>query len=159
MSYVKREYPLEHLDIIIGLFNHSPAETRLYKATSGTQCLSVESDYACAGLDVSLARFLLGSIFVSDTTVSDGLHIAAFVTSIMKEKADGVGGPTQVLYHHTGGMRWAQPSNEMIAKIEKGGFIEGPFRLSDLEKAIRQFCWSRFPHKYTPAKTKGAKAQ
>ena len=148
---MKQEYPDEYITAIVGLWSHSPAETRLYKAQSGTQCLSVESDYACAGLDVSLARFLLDCIFTPTATASDGLYIAAFVTSIMKEKADGVGGPTQLLFHHIGGMRWAKPNKAAVVKIEAGGFIEGKFRFSELEKTIRQFCWARFPHEFTPA--------
>jgi hypothetical protein len=100
---------------------------------------------------VSLARFLLDSIFVPDAKVNDAAYIATFVTCVMKEKADGVGGPTQLLFHHLGGLRWAKPSKDIIAKIEKGGFIDGPFHLPDLEKAIRQFCWSRFPHEFSPA--------
>ena len=151
MAYMRKEYPAENLDVIVGLWGCSPAETRLYRAQSHSQCISVESDYACAGLDVSLARFLLDSILTPDATVFDVMYIAAFVTSIMKEKADGVGGPTQMLWHHTKGLRWAKATKSMMPKIERGGFINGKFKIDDLEKNIRRFCWSRFPHKYRPA--------
>lgn len=151
MGYMRHEYPNEALDVVIGLWSLSPTESRLYKAQSGAQCLSVESDYACVGLDVSLARFLLDSIFLpSDVGVQQGSHIAAFVIAVMKEKADGVGGPTQLLHYHYGNPKWCEFSKKAISKFEKGGFIEGEFSLTALEKAIRQFCWSRFPHPYTP---------
>jgi 20S proteasome alpha/beta subunit len=152
MAFMRREYPDESLAVVIGLWSNSPKETRLYKAQSGTQCLSVESDYACVGLDVSLARFLLDILFRSGANVSDGTYIGAFTTCIMKDKADGVGGPTQLLCHKLGGGKWAEPSEQAIKKIEEGGFISGKFTLADLEKQIRQFCWQRFPHEFRPAK-------
>jgi 20S proteasome alpha/beta subunit len=151
MSYMKQEYPNEHLDVVVGMWSANPVETRLYKAASNTQCLSVEMDYVCAGLDVSLARFLLDSIFIGcDANHLDGSHIAAVVTSIMKEKADGVGGPTQMLHYGVGMPAWCELSRKAIAQIEQGGFIGGKFKFADLEKTIRQFCWSRFPHEFNP---------
>jgi 20S proteasome alpha/beta subunit len=152
MSYMRGQYPNETLDVVIGLWSLSPAETRIYRAQTNTQCLSVESDYVCVGLDVSLARFLLDSIFVgaSNANVKDGSYIAAFVTSVMKDKADGVGGPTQILHYRVGMPKWCDLSPS-INKIEEGGFIEGKFTIAHFEKAIRQFCWSRFPHEFTPA--------
>lgn len=72
MAYMKREYFDESLDVILGPWGRTPSETRLYKAYSHTQCLSVETKYACAGLDVSLARFLLDSVFTDDARVADG---------------------------------------------------------------------------------------
>jgi len=92
MAYMRKEYPSEAMDVVVGMWSCSPPETRLYKAQTHTPCLSVESGYACAGLDTSLARFLLDSIFTPTAVVFDAMYIAAFVTSIMKEKADGVGG-------------------------------------------------------------------
>jgi 20S proteasome alpha/beta subunit len=151
LAYMRREYPTESLDVIVGLWGCSPAETRLYRAQSHCQCVSVESDYSCAGLDVSLARFLLDSILTPTATVFDAMYIASFVTSIMKEKADGVGGPTQMFWHHTKGVRWAEAKKSEMSRIERGGFIKGNFKIADLEKNIRQFCWQRFPHEFRPA--------
>lgn len=152
MGYMRNQYPNETLDVVIGLWSKSPSETRLYKVHSNTQCLSVESDYACAGLDVSLARFLLDCVFISsDANVFDGTHIAAIVTTIMKTKADGVDGPTQLIHYHEGNDRWCIFKKKAIEQIEQGGFIEGHFRIPELEKAIQQFCWARFPHEARPA--------
>jgi hypothetical protein len=153
MHYMGREYPDERLQVVLGLYNTKPLETRLYKAETGAQCLAVHSDYACAGMDVSLARFILDSIFTGpdDVTVNDGMYLAAFVINIMKEKADGVGGPAQLRIYQINRKQWLKPTPETLAKIEQGGFIEGSFRFADLEKSVRQFCWSRFPHKFRPA--------
>jgi len=58
-----KEYPDERLQVILSLYSTNPRRTRLYKAETGAQCLAVHSDYACAGMDVSLARFFLDSVF------------------------------------------------------------------------------------------------
>jgi 20S proteasome alpha/beta subunit len=152
MGYMRNQYPSEVLDVVIGLWNKEPSEARLYKAHGNAQCLSVESDYACAGMDISLARFLLDCVFASsDANVFDGSHVAALVTSVMKDKADGVGGPTQLLHYHEGNDRWCVLKKKAIEQMEQCGFIDGRFTLADLEKSIRQFCWSRFPHEFRPA--------
>jgi 20S proteasome alpha/beta subunit len=156
MAYMRREYSTETLEVVVGMWSCSPLETRLYRASTHSQCISVESDYVCAGLDTSLARFLLDSIITNDVTVFDAMYIAAFVISIMKEKADGVGGPTQMVWHHCNhedgrhGVRWAKATKTMMSDIERGGFINGELNIGALEKNIRQFCWSRFPHQFVP---------
>lgn len=154
MSYMRSQYPNEPLNAIVGLWCVSPSEMRLYKASTENQCLSVESDYACAGLDVSLARFLLDSVFTgaSGANVMDGSHLGVFVTAIMKEKADGVGGPTQLLHYHLGAPSWCDFPEDSVASMEKSRYFEGPFSLKSLEKNIRQFFWSRFPHEFREAK-------
>jgi len=146
MGYMKDQYPQETLDVVLGLWANDPNETRLYKAHTSTQCLSVEPTYACAGMDVSLGRFLLDSILEGDNIkTKEAVHIAPFVTSVVKEKADGVGGPTQMLFHAKGHPVWLEAHKPSVAEIEKRQF---PF--ADLEKSIRQFCWSRFPHEFKP---------
>lgn len=153
MQYMKVEYPNEILDVVVGLWSKTPAETRLYRAQSNTQCLAIEPHYVCAGLDVSLARFLLDSVFMpGDVDIFEGTYIAAFVTSIMKEKADGVGGPSQLMHYHLGQDKWCKFSGKTMEQIEQGGYIEGKFTFSALEKSVREFCWSRFPHHFRPAK-------
>src|ERR1035438_9105605 len=140
MSYMNLQYPKETLDVVIGLWSLDPAETRLYRAQSNTQCLSVESDYVCVGLDVSLARFLLDSIFVkaAEVSVMDGSHLAVLVTAVMKDKADGVGGPIQLLHYHAGNQVWCEISEKDTAKMENISYIEGPFSLVDLETTVRR---------------------
>jgi 20S proteasome alpha/beta subunit len=152
IQYFSKEYPAEKLQMVIGVYNTKPSEIRLYGAHTDTECLSVQSDYACAGMDVSLARFLLDSIFTDDVTVEDGMYLASFIMHVMKEKADGVGGPTQLLHFRVDHPHWFAPNKKSVGMFEKGGFIEGKFHFKDLEKKIRQFCWSRFPHKFRPAK-------
>jgi hypothetical protein len=63
----------------------------------------------------------------------------------MKEKADGIGGPTQIIAHAAGSRGWFEGTKESIAAIERKQFCFG-----DLGRATRQFFWSRFPHKFRP---------
>lgn len=148
MTYMRGEYPGESLDVVLGLWGNTPPETRLYRSQSNIQCLSIEAHYVCAGLDVSLARFLLDSIFSDDVTVGDGLHLATFVTSVMKEKADGVGGPTQMFFYPIGKAKWMEGNKESIAELERR-----QFSFADLERSVKQYCWSRSPHKFRPEQT------
>lgn len=152
IHYMAQEYPKETLHVVLGLYSTDPSEMRLYKAQTDTECLSVQPDYACAGLDVSLARFLLDSAFIRDLTMSEGAYLASFITQVMKEKADGVGGPTQVILFHASHPHWFVPAPKKIQKAEKGGFIKGQFKFADLEKEVRQFLWARFPHEFRPVK-------
>jgi 20S proteasome alpha/beta subunit len=149
MAYMKREYPEEILAVVIALWSCKPTkELRLYKAHSHTQCLQVESDYTCAGLDVSLARFLLDSVVGGeDIRVLEGAFIANFITSVMKEKADGVGGPIQMILYRNSETRWEDAPRILMHKIETLFFS-----FPDLEKSVRQHCWSRFPHQFRPEK-------
>jgi 20S proteasome alpha/beta subunit len=152
IHYMAQEYPKEVLQVVLGLYSADPSETRLYRGQTDAECLSIHSDYVCAGVDVSLARFLLDSVFGKSATVSDGAYLAAFISCAMKEKADGVGGPTQLILFRTNHPHWVAPSAATIEKGEKGGYIRGQFKFADLEKEVRQFCWSRFPHEFRPIK-------
>jgi hypothetical protein len=142
MGYMKSQYPDETLDVIIGLWGMKPLETRLYKAQSGTKCLSIESTYACAGYDVSLARFLADSIFIvneslpddnSTNSVAGAAQIGMFVTAVMKEKADGVGGPTQLVMYRLGEDRWQEAMPDAVGIIEKRRYV-----IDDIEEGIRK---------------------
>jgi hypothetical protein len=153
---MREDYPNERLTLVAalwGITQFDKHETRLYSVKETSTCLAVEDRFACAGMDTSLARFLLDSISTDSDCMMDGVHLAAFVTSVMKEKADGVGGPTQLLWHSASRQEWINPPKEVIATIEKFEFIEkSESLLADLETTIRQFCWSRFPHEFRPAK-------
>ena len=147
-----QDYPNDRLSLVAALWGvrTNAHDLRLYSVKEASNCLSVEDRFACAGMDTSLARFLLDSIFVGkDVTTSDGVHLSAFATCVMKVRVDGVEGPTQLLRHHWSTAKWARAPKGEIATIEKFAFIEkSKVLLDDLEQTIRRFCWSRFPHKY-----------
>ena len=152
VNYFSQQYPKERLQIVIGLYSMETQETRLYLANTDNECLSVQTDYACAGMDVSLARFLLDSVYDERVTVTNAMHLGAFITCVMKEKADGVAGPTQILSFRVNHPHWFAPEPKVITRIERGGFIEGQFRFEELEKTVRHFFWRRSPHEFTPEK-------
>jgi len=139
IAYMRTDYPDERLSAVVGLWNKHPAEIQLYRAISENQCVSIESDYSCAGLDVSLGRFLLDSVFIQDkVSVFEGAYLSTFLTLAMKEKADGVGGPTQMLMYQIGDTKW----NDVNLHSLEGQM----FPFSELEKEVQRYCWSRFPH-------------
>jgi 20S proteasome alpha/beta subunit len=152
IHYMRKEYPEERLQVVLGLYSMSPPDVRLYLADTNNECLSVHSDYACAGMDVSLARFLLDSVFDNRVNVRDGMYLAAFITHVMKQKAASVGGPTQLLHFRMEHPHWFAPSQKNVQEIEEGGFIGGKFSFEDLEVKVCQFFWSRFPHHFREPK-------
>jgi hypothetical protein len=92
---------------------------------------------------------------VEPVTVDNAMYLAAFITHAMKQKADGIGGPTQLLQFRVDHPHWFAPKDTDIVKIEKGGFINGQFRFADLETNVRHFFWSRLPHEFVPVDSKG----
>jgi 20S proteasome alpha/beta subunit len=144
------DYPNDRLSLVAALWGATQddkEELRLYSVKETSSCLSVEERFACAGMDTSLGRFLLDSIFADDITVNEGSQFGAFVTSVMREKADGVGGRTQVIFYQVGERKWVEGDKKLIAEVEKRQYL-----ITDVEQAIRRFCWSRTPHKFRPPK-------
>lgn len=155
------DYPDERLALVIALWGvtfwgdkdeGNVHERRLYSINERSNCLSVEENFAIAGMDTSLARFLLQSVCQGDESTNEVLYLASFVVSVMKEKTDGVGGPTQLLYYPywrrdipvnppVTPPGWLEPDKDMLTHIETCHFPIG-----EVEQAVRQFCWSRFPH-------------
>jgi len=137
---VKKKYPEEAIEIVAGLFGRSKKnkpESYLYKADSRSCCTSLEKHYCSAGTgDNSLANFILSntySRFPRFVTVSEALSLGVFVTSAMKEYADGVGGPTRVFYVDYAMMQWVPLVSPRVAEIEK------IFTLQELEESVSSF--------------------
>jgi len=65
-------------------------EVRLYRGSSAVCCASPERAYACAGMDVTLAQFMLRNIYNRLISVSEATKLGVFVTALMKDYADGV---------------------------------------------------------------------
>jgi 20S proteasome alpha/beta subunit len=147
---MRDDYPNDRLSLVAafwGITQHQKQDLRLYSVKETSHCLSVEEKFACAGMDTSLGRFLLDSIYRKYLSVGEGEQLAVFVTAVMKEKADGVGGPTQLLGHYVSEKRWAESSSNLIAKAESSRYI-----IDDVEGAISVFFWHRTPHRFKPAK-------
>ncbi len=51
--------------------------------------------------------------------VDDAIRLAVLATSLMKDKADGVGGPTRVLSYKLGDETWTHHDDADIESIER----------------------------------------
>ena len=148
IKQMHEDYPSEQLEAVItlwGISEDGKDDLRLYCVSQGSHCLAVENHFACAGMDTSLARFLLDCLYRDYVTVHEGEQIAVFVVSLMKEKADGVGGDTQLVGHAIGENEWAVSSPSNIANAENT-----IYKIGDVEGALGQFFWHRTSHKFRP---------
>ena len=135
---MRDDYPDERLSLVASLWgkvkDKSP-ETRLYSIKEGSNCLGVESYFACTGMDLSLGRFLLDSIFYPEITTIEGTRLGIFVTHVMKEKADGVGGATQILFYDSRVQtEWIQSNTRGVTEFERARY-----QISGIEKVIKRF--------------------
>ncbi len=147
---IREDYPNDRLSLVVafwGISRDDKHDLRLYSVKETSHCLSVEECFACAGMDTSLGRFLLDSIYRKYLSVGEGEQVAVFITSVMKEKADGVGGPTQLTGHHVGERKWVESHQDLIAEAEAKRYI-----IDDVEGAISVFFWHRTQHRFRPGK-------
>jgi len=99
LRYMKESYPDIGFDIMLGISGGAPSFlTRLYRTYEGLPCLRPisQGEFVCLGMDTSLARFLLSALFDSGMDVDEAVGLGILVTSLMKNHADGVGGPTTI---------------------------------------------------------------
>ncbi len=111
----------------------------MYEVYETGNCLSPvnEGSFCCCGMDDPLANTLLDSVFDSMTKVEEAARLGIFVTSIIKERTDGVGGPTDCTIHNKGeGMSSAYTR----VKVEE---IEKRFPHTDLYQAILEYWASK----------------
>ena len=109
LAFINQEYPSYVIRVIVGVWTAPTikqsktevAKALLYRGRSDVQCLAAESRYAIAGMDVTLAEFILRNMF-RHISVEEGIRLGVFVTALMKQYAEGVGGPTDVLWHRRG---------------------------------------------------------
>jgi len=113
---MKQQHPDSDLKFVVGLFSQQASEVNLYRAEQG--CVSPQDAFCFIGQDATLANFIVESIFDPLVRVDEAARLAIFVTSIMKEHADGVGGPTQCLTHKKGEPGWKTYDLDEITTIE-----------------------------------------
>lgn len=117
LELVRQSYSREHqITLVLALFNSphkkenddSPpsSEYHLYKASSDVGCVAPEKEYCCAGMDVTLASFVLANTHHWMMPVEHGIRLGLFVTALMKEYADGVGGSTDVFFYRADDPTW-----------------------------------------------------
>lgn len=117
LRYMQEQYPQDGLEIIAGIWG--PTETRLYRSFQTTHCISVENGYACIGMDVSLAKVIIESIFDESMGVDEALRLGVFVTTMAKECLDGCGGPIRAKVYRTGMGAWQDIPDDYLVKVER----------------------------------------
>jgi hypothetical protein len=112
LKHIRKQYPNpdDDIDVVFGIFGrpllsddgsnieyYSLPEWTLYRGTSETACLSPEREYAVAGMDVTLASFVLDNMYFKMYRVDQTQRLGVFTTALMEKYAAGVGGPIEGL--------------------------------------------------------------
>lgn len=110
LKHVRKQYPNpdDDIDVVFAVFGrpiltdegsdieyHASPEWTLYRGTSDTACLSPEREYAVAGMDVTLASFVLDNMYFKMHRVDQTQRLGVFTTALMEKYAAGVGGPIE----------------------------------------------------------------
>jgi hypothetical protein len=106
----------EELSLVAAFWRKSDLTTKLCKLTK--KCLSPEAKYACVGMDLSLARFALDSVYNDSLNIGAGIMTGVFVTHLMKERADCVGGPIQMVSYRPPQSEWKVYDQDYTANVE-----------------------------------------
>jgi hypothetical protein len=117
LGKIRENYPDERFDIMLALSSGAPYfGTLLYRSYDGVSGLHSidQGDFACLGMDTSLAHFLLNALFDPGMGVDEAVGLAVLVTSLMKGHTDGVGGPTTMFSYTQAGNQWRGYNQENI---------------------------------------------
>jgi hypothetical protein len=145
LAYMNQNQPNNVIEILLGVWcapfldesTTRIAKAILYRGRSDVCSLAVENDYAMCGRDVTLAEFILRNLFKHRrTSVDEGIRLGIFVTAMMKEYAEGVDGPTDVVTHRLPENAWHSPLPEVISSIES------TFSVHEFERVLVDW-WDR----------------
>lgn len=143
LELLRQSYSSEHqITVVLGLFgtpqkadanDPDPApEYHLYRGSSSSACVALEKEYCCAGMDVTLASFVLSNTHHWMMPVEHGIRLGLFVTALMKEHADGVGGPTDAFFYDVRNAIWVPVTSGEVryweVKIPTDAFDESVSR-------------------------------
>lgn len=153
LHFIRAKYrESDQIQIALGLFGRPSMkkaktawlglpEFHLYKGVSESACLSPEKEYAIAGMDVTLASFILENSYLYLMGMDAGTKLSVFVTSVMKKYAAGVGGEINVRTHFVGSGKWEPLLTREVSDIE------GMFPVSGADDAIAKL-WTNNPHHF-----------
>jgi len=145
LTLVHQEHPApeQAIQVVMGLWSKGtvtpkiirPAERLLYRGRSDNACIAREADYCLGGMDVTLAEFILrNTVRGRRITVDEAVRLGVFVTALMKEYADGVGGDTNVIVFREGKAGWEDLTQCEVAAIEAELSIVG------IAKQVADYC-------------------
>jgi len=152
LKWIRQQYsgPDEDIDVILGMFGTSRRDPRsrgvstptpeqyLYRADSLTGCLAPVKDYYTAGMDVTLATFILENMRNPFGYIDEAIRLGVFATAVMKKYATGVGGDTNGFVYRLGIDGWAPVLERDILEIELS------FPVVALERCASEF-WMNHP--------------
>jgi hypothetical protein len=135
---IHSDYQQAKLAIVVSIWQESPSLAMgiFSMDVNLSNCLARTQPYACAGADLSLSRFVLDNTCNQAIAVGEGLGLAAFVTRLMKDTADGVGGPLQMLTYRLAKSEWQEYEKHYLDSIEE------KYSTSELAALIRDY-WGR----------------
>jgi hypothetical protein len=141
LQAIKKKYPNAQVGIVAGLFGQRPKdkhgrrypEYHLYKGDTEQRCVWLEQTYCCAGMDDSLAEFMLRNTYSAMGRAMEVVWLGVFVTSVMKEYADGVGGKVNAVYINNSTLQWIPLLRHQIEDAEK------KLPITDIEKLVSEF--------------------
>lgn len=143
---IRGEYEQAKLAVVVSIWQELPSlamgvfsmDVRL------SNCLARTQPYACAGMDLSLSRFVLDNTCNQAMAVGEGLGLAVFVTKLMKDTADGVGGPLQLLTYRLARSEWQEYEQHYLDSIE------GKYSTSELASLVRDYWGQKNPSLIRP---------
>jgi 20S proteasome alpha/beta subunit len=135
---LKNDYPSANLAIVCGFWQELGGLVfRFYSMDMRVNnCIAQQEDYACVGLDTSLAVFVLESLHNSALVIEEGIGLAVFATKLIKDTAEGVGGPTQMLTYRMANSEWKEYEEAYIDSIE------AKYKTEEVVELLRKY-WGR----------------
>jgi hypothetical protein len=153
LEFIRQSYSAEHgISVVVGIFGQpvekveaatqetilGPPEFHLYRGASNVACISPINDYCIAGMDVTLAGCVLANTYHPFIPLEHGKRLGVFITSLMKEHAEGVGGETRCIYY-----QFAAPGCFTAMTDREVSVIEKTFPISSFDEAITKY-WLDF---------------
>jgi hypothetical protein len=94
---VRRAYPDAQFAFLAAIYSRPNLYCRLFRVNDESLHLGPVKRYQSLGVGGSLASFLASQLFRMSMNVAEGVRLAAFILAIVKEHADGCGGPTSIV--------------------------------------------------------------
>ena len=120
-EHIQDLHPRLGFDILLSQCDYTSGETHLARSYEGSEALRPieQGDFACIGMDTSLAHLFVTSIFDSLTGVAEALRLGIYATAMMKIHAHGVSGPTCAWSYKKGDTQWERYLSPWIKSVEE----------------------------------------
>jgi len=138
---IHENYEQASLEIVAGFWSMTKSlqYSLCHMDVKHGNCLSSHYDYACAGMDLSLGKFTLENLHHTSMAIGEGVGLGIFTTHLMKDTADGVGGPVQLMTWRMGKSTWSDYEQEYINSIEE------KYKTEDVAQLIKEYWGQKNP--------------